>query len=123
MASPADRRYRETHEWHMPQGDLVVIGVSRFAVDELTDVTYLDVRAKTVKAGETFGEIESVKATSDLYAGIDGDVVEVNQAVLDNPAIINDDPYDKGWIVKVRPRDIKQLDALLSSADYDKLHS
>ena len=123
MASPADRRYRETHEWHMPQGDLVVIGVSRFAVDELTDVTYLDVRAKAVKAGETFGEIESVKATSDLYAGIDGDVVEVNQAVLDNPAIINDDPYEKGWIVKVRPTNIKQLDALLSAADYDKLHS
>ncbi len=122
MASPADRRYLNTHEWHKPQGDLVLIGVSRFAVEELTDITFLDVRAKAVKAGQSFGEIESVKATSDLYSGIDGEIVEVNQAVIDDPSIINGDPFEKGWIIKVKPTNAGQLDSLLSASDYDKLH-
>ena len=121
MASPADRRYATTHEWHKPEGDLVVIGISRFAVDELTDITFLDVPdpAKTLAKGDTFGEIESVKATSELYSGIDGQIVEVNQAVLDNPALINDDPYEQGWIIKIRPTDASQLDGLMSPTDYD----
>lgn len=121
MASPDDRRYAATHEWHKPDGDLVTIGISRFAVDELTDITFLDVpdRQRTLARGDRFGEIESVKATSELYSGIDGTIVEVNQAVLDNPALINEDPYDKGWIIKVRPADAAQLDELLTAADYD----
>src|SRR5690606_22147654 len=105
-------------------GDLVVIGVSRFAIDELTDVTYVEVAVKSgpIQAGETFGEIESVKATSDLYCGIDGEVVEVNQAVLDNPALLNEDPFGKAWLLKVRPSDPGQVDGLSSAADYDAAH-
>ena len=82
MASPADRRYLESHEWHKAEGDLVVIGVSQFAVDELTDITYLDIKKKAgeIKAGQSFGEIESVKATSELYCGIDGTIVAVAPA-------------------------------------------
>lgn len=124
MASPDDRRYLESHEWHKPEGDLVVVGVSQFAVDELTDVTYIDIAkdSGTIGAHETFGEIESVKATSDLYCGIAGEVVEVNQAVIDNPALVNDDPFGAAWLIKVKPSDPSELDSLLSAADYDAAH-
>lgn len=123
--APDDRRYSESHEWHKPEGDLIVIGISQFAVDELTDITYLDI-AKTegaIKKGETFGEIESVKATSELYSGIDGEVVEVNQAVLDDPSLINEDPYGKGWMLKVRPADASQVDQLLAADEYVEKHA
>lgn len=124
MPSPSDRRYLETHEWHMPQGSpegLVVIGISQFAVDELTDITFLDVKAQSgpIARGDSFGEIESVKATSELYCGIDGEVVEVNREVLENPALINEDPYGKGWIIKVRPSDPKQVETLLAAGEYE----
>lgn len=120
MSTPDDRTYLASHEWHKTEGDLVVIGISQTAVDELTDITYLEVSkdAGAIDAGETFGEIESVKATSELYCGVAGEVVEVNQAALDNPALINEDCYDKGWILKVRPADAGQADTLLSAADY-----
>ena len=120
MATPTDRYYLESHEWHKPEGDYVLIGISQFAVDELTDITYLEVskNAGPIAKGQTFGEIESVKATSELYSGIDGEVVEVNQEVLDNPAIINEDCYGKGWILKVKPADPAQVQSLIGAADY-----
>jgi len=122
MASPHDRKYLKTHEWHKPEDGLVTIGLTKFAVDELTDITYVDV-AKTqgpIKAGESFGEIESVKATSDLYCGIDGVIVEVNQLVIDDPSIINQDPFERGWLIKVEPSDTAQLDAMMTAAKYDQ---
>lgn len=124
MSTPDDRRYLETHEWHKPEGDLVVIGVSQFAVDELTDITFVEVSKEsgTISKGEPFGEIESVKATSDLYCGIDGEVVETNPVVAEDPSVINEDPYEKGWIIKVRPSDASQLDGLLSAEDYAAKH-
>lgn len=124
MASPADRRYLESHEWHKLEGDVVVIGVSQFAVDELTDITYLDIKKKSgpIKAGQTFGEIESVKATSDLYCGIDGTIVEVNAGAIAKPEIINKDAYGNGWLIKVKPADPAAVEKLLSAADYDKKH-
>ncbi len=122
MPSPNDRRYLESHEWHKLEGDLVAIGISQFAVDELTDITFLEVKAQSgaIAKGETFGEIESVKATSELYCGVDGEVVEVNQAVVDNPALINEDPYGQGWIIKIRPSDPGQLDGLLEAGEYER---
>ena len=121
MASPDDRRYLSSHEWHKLDGDTVTVGISQTAVDELTDVTFVDVAAEDkVTKGEAFGEIESVKATSELYAGVDGEVVETNQEVLDDPSIINTDPYGKGWILKIKASDPSQLDDLLSAEDYDK---
>ncbi len=121
MPSPDDRRYLNSHEWHKPEGDLVAIGVSQFAVDELTDITFVEVTHESgpIGQGEPFGEIESVKATSDLYTGIAGEVVEVNQQVIDDPSVINQDPYGQGWIIKIRPSDPGQLDGLLSAGDYD----
>jgi glycine cleavage system H protein len=121
MPAPDDRLYLESHEWHKPEGDLVVIGISRFAVDELTDITYLEVTAEgAIGKGDPLGEIESVKATSELYCGIDGEVVEVNQAVVDDPSLINRDCYGEAWIIKVRPTDAGQLDGLLSAEEYEK---
>jgi len=121
MASPDDRRYAPTHEWHQPQGDLIVIGVSQFAIDELTDVTYVDI-VKTegdIKAGEIFGEIESVKATSDLYSSVDGQIVEVNESPIDDPTIINKDPFGEGWLIKIKPSDPSQIDNLMAADAYD----
>lgn len=121
MPAPDDRRYLESHEWHKPEGDVVLIGISQFAVDELTDITYLEITAEgAIDKGGALGEIESVKATSELYSGIAGEVVEVNQAVVDDPSLINRDCYGDGWIVKLKPSDPAQLDALLSAADYEK---
>ncbi len=124
MASPDDRRYSPTHEWHKLEGDTVVVGISQFAVDELTDVTYVDFRKTSgpIKQGESFGEIESVKTTSEIYSGIDGEVVEVNQEAVDNPAIINEDPYGKGWLIRIKPADASQLEKLLDAASYDSGH-
>ncbi len=121
MSAPDDRRYLESHEWHKPEGDLVVIGISRFAVDELTDITFLEVTAEgAISKGDPLGEVESVKATSELYCGIDGEVVEVNQTVVEDPSLINRDCYEAGWIVKVRPSVAGQMDELLSVEDYEK---
>ena len=121
MSAPDDRRYLESHEWHKPEGDLVLIGISQFAVDELTDITYLEVTADgEIAKDDPIGEIESVKATSELYSGIGGEVVEVNQAVVDDPSLINRDCYGDAWILKIRPSDPGQLDALMSAEDYEK---
>ena len=122
MSSPTDRRYLESHEWHKLDGDVVTIGISKFAVDELTDITYIEL-ARTegqIEAGESFGEVESVKATSDLYSGVSGEIIEVNQDAVDNPAVLNDDPYEAGWLLKVRVPDTAEYDGLLSAADYDE---
>ena len=122
MSAPTDRRYAESHEWHNPEGDLVVVGITQFAVDELTDITYVEFVKDSgpIKKGETFAEIESVKATSEIYAGIDGEIVEVNQAVADEPSLLNQDPYAGAWLVKIKPADAAQLDALMDAAAYEK---
>lgn len=120
MSFPDDRRYLKSHEWHKLEGDVVLIGISQQAVDELTDVTYVDITVPDgeIKAGEAFGEIESVKATSEMYCGIDGEVVEVNGALEDNPGLVNEDCYGKAWMIKVKPSDPSQLDGLLSAEQY-----
>ena len=121
MASPNDRRYLDSHEWHKLEGDTVVIGVSQFAVDELTDITYVDFRKKDgpIRAGEAVGEIESVKATSDLYSGIDGTIVAVNDKVSDDPSLVNRDPFGEAWLIKIKPDNPAQVEGLLAAADYD----
>ncbi len=125
MASPADRRYLDSHEWHKPAADgTVTIGISQFAVDELTDITYVDVKKKTgaIKAGESFGEIESVKATSDIYSGIDGTVIAFNQKVIDDPSLVNKDPYGEGWLIQIKPASADGINKLMAADAYDKAH-
>ncbi len=125
MPSPADRRYLSSHEWHKAESGHVVIGISQFAVDELTDITFLDI-TKTrgpIKAGEAFGEIESVKATSELYCGIDGVILGANTEAIENPSVINADPFGRGWLIKIQPSDPSQLEGLLSAEIYDAEHA
>jgi len=118
----ADTKFLDSHEWHELDDGVVTLGISRFAVDELTDVTFVelpDVGAE-VKAGETIGEIESVKATSDLYAGVSGKVVEVNEKVKEDPSLLNDDPQGEAWLIKIDPSDPSELDELMDQDTYDQ---
>ena len=122
MSAPQDLRYLQTHEWHKLQGDTVTIGITQIAADELTDVTYVSLPKVGTKlsANGRFGEIESVKATSDLYSGVSGTVTEVNNELANNPGLVNSDPYNKGWMLKVRLDNRGDWDKLLSSEDYLK---
>lgn len=121
MSSPDDRRYLESHEWHKLDDGVVTIGISQFAVDELTDVTFVEFTQESggVDAKATIAEVESVKATSEIYTGLAGEVVEVNQAVADDPSLINQDCYGKGWLIKLKPNDPADLDQLMDAAAYD----
>lgn len=125
MSTPSDRVYAQTHEWAKADDQTVTIGLSRFAVDQLTDVTYAELKpvGTQVQQGESLGEVESVKTTSDVYAPAAGEIVEINQAVVDNPAILNDDPYEAGWLVRIKASDLSQLDALQDAASYDAQHA
>ncbi len=125
MASPDDRRYSETHEWFLADGDTVTMGITKFAADELTDVTFVDLPAAgtRVAAGKPFGEIESVKATSELNTAVDGEIVEVNERLADEPGLINSSPFDEGWMIRVRADSLAPLDALMSAAEYDRMTS
>jgi glycine cleavage system H protein len=122
MPVPQDRRYLQTHEWHRREGDVVTIGITNFAAEELTDITYVKLPevGKSVKAGVPFGEIESVKATADLLSGIDGTVTAVNPELNANPGVVNSDPYDGGWMIKVKMTSPSDVDKLLSADDYLK---
>ena len=122
MPSPSDRRYSDSHEWHRLDDGLVTIGLSRFAVDELTDITFVELpdEGETFEQGDPFGEIESVKATSELYTFVSGKVVETNDALEDNPGVVNEDPYEAGWLIKIDPSDVSQLDELMDAESYDK---
>ena len=125
MAVPTDRKYRESHEWFKVAGKIVTIGITKFAADELTDITYVsqpDV-GKQINAGKSFGEIESVKATSDLYSAISGKVVEVNTKLADAPELVNNDSFEGGWMVRVECTDLSPLDKLMDAAAYEKLTS
>ncbi len=120
---PADLKYTEEHEWVKADGAVVVIGITDHAQGALGDVVFLDlpeVGRKLVK-GKAFGVVESVKAVSDLYAPIDGDVVEVNAALVNSPEQVNKDPYGAAWMLKVKPASAADVAALLDAAGYNAL--
>ena len=122
MSAPADRKYLPTHEWHRIDGDTVTIGITQFAADELTDVTFVSLpkAGTTLSANARFGEIESVKATSDLYTGVGGTVTEVNEALTGDPSLVNSDPYNRGWMIKLKLSNPADAEALLGVEDYLK---
>lgn len=124
MAAPADRVYSSTHEWHKQEGDLVTIGLTRFAVDALTDVTYVEARptGSEVGSGDSVCEVESVKTTSDVYSAVSGQIVEVNGDLESNPGLLNEDPYEH-WLVKVRATDLSGLSACVDAATYEREHA
>lgn len=122
MPNPADRKYAESHEWHLVQGDVVTIGITTHAVDQLTDITFVEMKpaGTAIGAGDTVGEVESVKTTSDIYSAVAGEIVEVNGALSDSPELINSDPYGKGWLVKIKVSDASGLAGLMDAAEYDQ---
>ena len=122
MSVPNDRRYLQTHEWHKRDGDVVTIGITQIAADELTDVTFVSLPkvGEKIAANGRFGEIESVKATSDLYTGVGGTVTAVNGELNNNPGVVNSDPYEKGWMIRLKPDNPADVDKLLPADEYLK---
>lgn len=119
---PKDLRYSPTHEWARMDGDTCILGISKFAVEQLTDVVYIELPdvGDHVFAGESFGEIESVKAVSDLYSPVDGEVTAINEKLIDDPTIIAADPYGKGWMVKIKVEPGANLDKMMTLPQYEK---
>ena len=120
----AELKFAKSHEWARPEdGGLVSVGISSYAVEALTDLVFMQLPAvgKRVKAGESLGEIESVKAVSDIYAPISGEVVEVNTALPNQLETLGKDPYGGGWIARIKPDDPAELSGLLDRAAYDAL--
>ena len=126
---PQDRKYTQTHEWVKPDGDTMLFGITDFAVQELSngndsDLVYCDLPepGRMLAAGETFGEIESVKAVSDLNAPVAGEVLEVNTAIEEHLEILAGDPWDKGWMVRIKPSS-RSLEGLMDAAGYEQFLS
>ena len=120
MEFPQELRYTEQHEWIRTEGDRLRVGITDFAQDALGDVVYVDVPevGTEVKAGQAFGEVESTKSVSDVYAPVSGTVVERNATLSDTPETVNDDPYGEGWMIVIEPSDRSELEALLDASAY-----
>jgi len=122
---PAELRYTKEHEWVAIDGQLATVGITQYAADQLGDVVFVELPAvgRTLEQFATFGVVESVKAVSDLFAPVTGDVVEVNEALSGNPELVNSEPFTGGWMVKLRLADPAQADALLAADAYEQLIS
>ena len=120
MNNPADLRYAKSHEWVRLEGDIATVGISDHAQEELTDVVFVELPAvgRTVDAGDPTAVVESVKAASDIYAPIGGEIVEVNPEVEADPSLVNGDPYGKGWIFKLKVKSPDEVASLLDAAAY-----
>jgi glycine cleavage system H protein len=118
----AERRFARTHEWVQVEGDVARIGISDFAVKELTDLVYIDLPStgREVAAGESFGEVESVKAVSDIYAPVSGTIIAVNSDLPGNLQWLSDDAFGKGWIAQVKLKNSAEVNKLMPAADYAK---
>ena len=121
-ANPADRKYSKTHEWFLVEGDVVTVGITKFAADELTDITYVDLPAvgSTVKAGQSFGEVESVKAVADLNSPLTGEVIDVNMDLADNLESLSSSPFEGGWMIRIKVSDMSELDDLMDLPAYEE---
>lgn len=117
---PSDLKYAKSHEWVRVSGDTATIGISDHAQSELTDIVFVELPAvgRQVKAGEACAVVESVKTASDIYSPVSGEIMELNQPVTDNPALVNTEPYAGGWFFKIKLSNPAELNALLSPEDY-----
>ena len=118
---PKTLKYAPTHEWALLEGNIATVGISKFAVDQLTDLIMIELPAvgTRVSAGKSFGEIESVKAVSDLYAPLAGEVIEVNKQVTSNVSLLAEDPYDTGWLIKIKVDQPVDTSGLMDLATYE----
>ena len=123
MNVPANLKYTKEHEWIRLEGEFAYVGITDYAQSELGEIVFVEVETvgETLNEGEVFGTVEAVKTVSDLYLPVDGEILEFNEELESNPELVNDDPYGKGWMVKVALSDIKQLDTLLSAGEYEAL--
>ena len=119
--TPEDNRYAKSHEYVHVEGEFATIGISDYAQKELGDVVFVELPAPgaTVQQGESFGVVESVKAASDLFAPLTGEVLATNDALTDSPDLVNKVPFGEGWMLRLKPADLAQLDALMDAASYD----
>jgi glycine cleavage system H protein len=117
---PDELKYTSDHEWALEEEELLVIGITDYAQDALGEIVYIELPGEgdEITKGDSFGAVESTKAVSDLYAPVSGDVVEVNEALLDSPETINEDPYGEGWMIKVRPYDPEEIEDLMDFEEY-----
>jgi len=123
MSVPANLKYTKEHEWIRVEGNEAYVGITDFAQSELGEIVFVEVETigETLSEGEVFGTVEAVKTVSDLYLPVDAKVLEFNEELEDSPELVNDDPYGKGWMVKIEITDASQLDSLLSATDYEAL--
>ncbi len=123
MNIPGNLKYTKDHEWIKVEGDLAIVGITDFAQSELGDIVYVEIETEgeTVKQEEVFGTVEAVKTVSDLFMPISGEITEVNSELENSPESVNKDPYNEGWMIKIKFSDKAELDGLLSADDYKKL--
>lgn len=125
MNIPNELKYTKDHEWVRLEGNVATVGITEYAQDQLGDIVYVDIESldESVEAGETFGSVEAVKTVADLYMPVTGTVTEANEALDDQPELVNQDPYGDGWMVKVDVEDVEAVEALLSADQYKELIS
>ncbi|HIT82965.1 MAG TPA: glycine cleavage system protein GcvH [Candidatus Avibacteroides faecavium] len=123
MNCPENLKYTSEHEWIRLEGDIAYVGITDYAQDQLGDIVFVDVttEGETLAKNDTFGTIEVVKTVSDLFLPVGGEVLEQNEALADDPSLVNTDPYGKGWIIKIKPTDLAEMDSLLDAAAYKAL--
>jgi len=122
MTYPADYRYTKEHEWVKLEGDEALVGITHHAQDQLGDVVFVELpkAGSTLSVGDSFGTVESVKAVSDLYAPVSGEVVEANDDLVDEPEKLNESPHETGWLVRVKVAAKEEIEKLMTAADYEK---
>jgi glycine cleavage system H protein len=125
MNVPSNLKYTKDHEWVKLEGDVATIGITKYAQEQLGDIVYVDIESldDEVEAEETFGSVEAVKTVADLFMPVAGTVTEANEALEDEPELVNSDPYGAGWMVKIKVNNVADVEALMSAADYEKLVS
>ena len=125
MNIPSNLKYTKDHEWIRVEGAFAFIGITDFAQGELGDIVYVEIETvgKLLQKEAVFGTIEAVKTVSDLFLPVSGEILELNEALADAPELVNTDPYDKGWLVKIRINDASELDELLSADQYSSMSS
>ena len=120
MNFPENVKYTKEHEWIRLEGDVAYVGITDYAQEQLGDIVFVDIQAEgeTLAADEVFGTIEVVKTISDLFLPVGGEILEQNEALADQPELVNKDPYGEGWLIKMKPADIKDIDDLLDAEAY-----
>ncbi|WP_010520359.1 glycine cleavage system protein GcvH [Aquimarina agarivorans] len=123
MEFPSELKYTKEHEWVSIDGDVAIIGITDFAQSELGDIVYVEVETvdETLDQDEVFGSVEAVKTVSDLFLPLSGEIIEFNEGLEDDPELVNTDPYGKGWMIKLKISDSRQIDGLMSAEDYKAL--